>query len=163
MDRIDEIDAHILELLQENGRMKRSAVAEEVGLSLPAVSERMRKLQERRVLRGYHARVDAKRLHLDITAFIRLRVDGSKYFEEVVERAYGMDEVLEVHSITGEGSHMLKVRTRNTTTLERLLSRIQQWPGVHGSSTSIVLSTFKETQRVPVEPTTLLPQDQETS
>lgn len=155
MERVDAIDAKILELLQENGRMKRNAIAEVVGLSVPSVSERMRKLQERGVLTGYHAVVDAKRLHYDITAFLRVMVDGSEHYDEVVERACGLDEILEVHSSTGEGSHLFKVRTKNTTTLERLLSRIQSWPGVSGTRTSIVLSTFKETRRVAVEPTEL--------
>ena len=54
-------------------------------------------------------------------------------------------EILECHSITGEGSHMLKIRTENTTSLEKLLSKIQSWPGVKSSKTSIVLSTLKET------------------
>ncbi len=155
MDRIDNIDVKILSLLQANGRMKRNAIAEEVGLSVPSVSERMRKLEERGVLVGYHAVVDAKRLHFDITTFIRVMVDGSDHYAHVIEQACAMDEVLEVHSITGEGSHIFKVRTRNTTTLERLLSRIQAWPGVSGTRTSIVLSTFKETRQVTVAPTEL--------
>ncbi len=157
VERIDEIDVRILELLQEHGRMKRNRIAEEVGLSVPSVSERMRKLEERGVITGYHAVLDHKRLHFDITAFIRVIVDGSEYYPEFIRRACALDEVLEVHSITGEGSHILKVRTRNTTTLERLLSRIQSWPGVHGTVTSIVLSTFKETRRLPVAPTELVP------
>ena len=151
-DRIDDIDAQILNLLQANGRMKRNAIAEEVGLSVPSVSDRMRKLRERGVLLGYHATVDAKRLHFDITAFIRVIVDGSEHYPDVIEHASAMDEILEVHSITGEGSHIFKVRTRNTTTLERLLAQIQSWPGVHGSSTSIVLSTYKETRSLNVTP-----------
>ena len=155
MERIDEIDVKILSLLQTNGRMKRNAIAEEVGLSVPSVSERMRKLEERGVLVGYHAVIDAKRLHFDITAFIRVMVDGSGHYRAMIDQACGLDEVLEVHSITGEGSHILKVRTRNTTTLERLLSRIQSWPGVSGTRTSIVLSTFKETRQVTVAPTQL--------
>ncbi len=155
MERIDEIDVKILGLLQANGRMKRNAIADAVGLSVPSVSERMRKLEERGVLVGYHAIVDAKRLHFDITAFIRVMVDGSMHYSEVIDHACSLDEVLEVHSITGEGSHILKVRTRNTTTLERLLSRIQSWAGVSGTRTSIVLSTFKETRQVDVSPTTL--------
>ncbi len=155
MERIDEIDVKILGLLQGNGRMKRNAIAEEVGLSVPSVSERMRKLEERGVLVGYHAVVDAKRLHFDITAFIPVMVDGSGHYTAMIDQACGLDEVLEVHSITGEGTHILKVRTRNTTTLERLLSRIQSWPGVSGTRTSIVLSTFKETRAVTVSPTTL--------
>ncbi len=155
MDRIDEIDVKILNLLQEHGRIKRNRIAEEVGLSVPSVSERMRKLEERGVIAGYRAIVDHKRLHFDITAFIRVMVDGSEHYPGFVERAAVLDEVQEVHSITGEGSHILKVRTRNTTTLEELLSKIQAWPGIHGTSTSIVLSTFKETRALPVQPTDL--------
>ena len=155
MDRVDEIDAKILTLLQEHGRMKRNRIAEEVGLSVPSVSERMRKLEERNVINGFHAVINAKRLHIDITAFIRVNVDNSDDYPEFVERASSLVEVQEVHSITGEGSHMLKVRTRNTTSLERLLAKIQAWPSVRGTSTSIVLSSYKETRTVEVNPTDL--------
>ena len=158
-ERIDEIDAKILELLQENGRMKRNAIAEVVGLSVPSVSERMRKLEERGVITGYHAVVDAKRLHHDITAFIRVTVDGSAHYPAFVEEVGALSEVLEVHSITGEGSHIVKIRTKNTTTLERLLSRLQSLSGVHGTSTSIVLSTFKETRTVEATPMELVEYD----
>lgn len=156
MERIDDIDAKILELLQAEGRLKRSEIAESVGLSLPSVSERMRKLEERGIIAGYHAVVDAKRLQMDITAFIRVMVDRSRYFTEFVERAIDLDEVQEVHSVTGEGSHMLRVCTRNTASLERLLSKIQAWPGVHGTSTSIVLTSFKDTRTLHVTPMNLL-------
>lgn len=159
MERIDEIDVRILQLLQQNGRMKRNAIAEDVGLSVPAVSERMRKLEERGVITGYCAIVDPKRVQFDITAFIRVMVDSSSHYDDFVGSVSELDEVLEVHSITGEGSHILKIRTRNTTSLERLLSAIQSWPGVHGTSTSIVLSTFKHTQTIPVEPVHLMPSE----
>jgi Lrp/AsnC family transcriptional regulator, leucine-responsive regulatory protein len=156
MDRIDEIDVKILSLLQAQGRMKRNRIAEEVGLSVPSVSERMRKLEERGVITGYFAVVSAKRLHIDITAFIRVRVENSDGYPEFVRRASDLPEVQEVHSITGEGSHILKIRTRNTTTLEQLLARLQSWPSVQGTSTSIVLSTYKETRSIDVAPTDLL-------
>lgn len=161
MERIDEIDAKILELLQQNGRIKRNRIAEEVGLSVPSVSERMRKLEERGIIDGYHAVLNAKRLHLDITAFVRALVDGSQSFPEFVRRATECPEVLEVHSCTGEGSHIIKVRTRNTTDLEKLLAVIQRWPGVHGTITSIVLSTYKETRELSVQPMNLYPVDEE--
>src|SRR6056297_1234634 len=122
-NQIDDIDARILELLQERGRMKRNAVADEVGLSVSAVSERMRKLEDRGVIEGYCAIVDPKRLRFDITAFIRASVDGSEHYADFVDRIQKMGEVLELHSITGEGSHVMKIRTKNTTTLERFLSR----------------------------------------
>ena len=158
---IDEIDAKILELLQRDGRMKRSDVADEVDLSISAVSERMRKLEERGVIQGYRAIVDAKRLHLDITAFIRVSVDGSGKYADFVDRVTDMEQVLEVHSITGAGSHVLKVRTKNTTALERFLSRIQAIPGVTQTTTSIVLSTFKESRVVPTEPMELYNYEEE--
>ena len=155
MDRIDEIDAKILRLLQEKGRMKRNRIAEEVGLSVPSVSERMRKLEERGIITGYHAIVDAKRMHIDITAFIRVMVENSDDYPQFVQKASELNEVLEVHSVTGDGSHILKVRTKNTTTLEQLLANLQSWPSVHGTSTSIVLSTYKETRTLEMSPTTI--------
>jgi Lrp/AsnC family leucine-responsive transcriptional regulator len=112
----------------------------------------MRKLEERGVIAGYFARVDPKRIHVDITAFVRVRVDGSNNYPEFVERISAEPEVLEVHSITGDGSHVVKLRTRNTTTLEQLLSRIQSWPGVAGTTTSIVLTTHKESYAIDVQP-----------
>ncbi len=152
MSRIDLIDSQILRLLQAQGRIKRVEIAEEVGLSVPSVSERMRKLEERGVITGYHAVVDAKRLQVDITAFVRVVVDSSDAYPDFVKRATKLEEVLEVHSVTGEGTHILKVRTRNTTTLEQLLSRLQSWPDVRGTTASIVLQTHKETRELPVEP-----------
>lgn len=160
-DKIDEIDAQILDILQERGRTSLSDIADRVGLSVPSVSDRVHKLEDRDVITGYHAKIDAKRIHRDITAFIRLHAEGSENYEEIVREASSVDDVLEIHSITGEGSHIMKVRTQNTTTLERLLSKIQNWPGVHGTSTSIVLSTFKETSSLPVEPTKLYSVDEE--
>jgi len=119
----------------------------------------MRKLEARGVIKGYRAVVDAKRLHLDITAFIRVAVDGSDHYASFVDRVTKREEVLEVHSITGAGSHLMKVRIENTTTLERFLSDIQALPGVSKTTTSIVLSTFKETRAVPAEPMDLYTPD----
>lgn len=156
MDKIDATDATILHLLQTDGRIKRKDIAEAVGLSLPSVSERMRKLEERGVISGYHAAVDPKRLHVDITAFVRVLSAGSERYDEFVAAVTAMDEVQELHSITGEGSHILKIRTRNTTTLEKLLAQLQQLPGVRGTRTSIVLSSLKESTYLPTEPMSLL-------
>lgn len=155
MEKIDEIDAQILTLLQADGRIKRNQIAEHVGLSLPAVSDRMRKLEERGVVTGYHARLDAKRLHFDVTAFIRVSMAGSEFYPAFIEQVTAMPEVQELHSITGEGSHLLKVRVANTSALERLLAAIQRVDGVRGTQTSIVLSSLKETSALPVEPMTL--------
>lgn len=152
MGRIDETDVRMLQMLQERGRIKRNEMAEDVSLSVPSVSDRMKKLEDRGVVTGYHAVVNPRRVGYDISAFIRVMVDGSKHYKTFVDRACKLDQVQEVHSITGDGSHILRVLIRNTSGLENLLSTIQSWPGVHGTSTSIVLSSYKDTRTVPVEP-----------
>jgi Lrp/AsnC family leucine-responsive transcriptional regulator len=151
VERLDPIDIGILRMLQEDGRAKRTEIADAVGLSLPAVSERMRKLEERGVIAGYHAHVDARRVGIDVAAFVRVAVDGSDLYETFVDAATAMPEVQEVHAITGDGSHLLKVRVRSTSDLERLLGALQRLPGVHGTQTSIVLSTPKETPELVLE------------
>ena len=92
--------------------------------------------------------VSHEALGYDLTAFIRVSVDGSSNYAEFVRRAVELPEVQECHSITGDGSHLLKIRTLNTASLERLLSTLQGWPGVKSTDTSIVLSSFKETRFV---------------
>jgi Lrp/AsnC family transcriptional regulator, leucine-responsive regulatory protein len=150
---LDEIDAKILDILQRKGRTRRNDLAEKVGLSLPSVSERLRKLEENGTITGYYATVDAKKLGRDITAFIFVTSDSSKHYSQLVEHANALDEILECHAITGEGSHLLKVRTANTVSLERLLAKIQAWPGVLSTRTNLVLSTSKESMRIKVEAT----------
>ena len=152
---LDEIDLKLLSLLQEDGRMSQHDLAEAVGLSSPATGERLRKLEERGVIRGFTAILDPKLLGRDVTAFIAVGIDGSKFYPEFVERAREHAEILECHAVTGQGSHLIKIRTRDTSTLERLLAEIQSWPGVHWTQTSIVLSSLKESTRltVPVEVT----------
>jgi len=150
MLQIDEIDLKILSILQENGRVKRNELAQMVGLSVPAVSERMKRLEDAGIIKGYTALLDSKKLGKDITAFVFVSIDSSKNYPLFIERVMEVDEILECHSITGEGSHLLKVKTENTSTLEKLLARIQSWPGVTGTKTNIVLSTIKETTKVKI-------------
>ncbi len=147
---MDDIDIKILEILQIQGRTKRNELADKIGLSLPSASERLRKLEESKYIVGYAAIVDYRRLGKDITAFISVIIDSSKHYQSFIDHAAAQEEILECHAITGEGSHLLKVRTESTITLEKLLSRIQSWPGVTGTRTSLVLSTSKETSRIKI-------------
>lgn len=150
--KLDEIDLKILNLLQEDGRMSQQDLADSVGLSSPATGERVRKLVDRGVIRGFAAIVDPKKVGRDVTAFVSVGIDGSEYFSRFVEKAVEAPEVLECHAITGSGSHVLKTRTTNTSTLEQLLARIQSWPGVSWTTTNVVLSVAKETARIVMDP-----------
>lgn len=147
---LDETDVKILDLLQKHGRTRRNDLAEKVGLSLPAVSERLRKLEESGIISGYFAKVDHKQLGKDITAFVVVTVDSSKHFNAFIDHVDNTDDILECHAITGDGTHILKVRTENTASLEKLLAKIQSWQGVVKTTTSLVLSTTKETFRIKI-------------
>ncbi len=148
--KLDEIDLKILSTLQNSGRTKRNKLAEEVKLSIPSVSERLRKLEESGVILGYHSVLDARSVGLEVTAFIFLTTESSKFYAKIIERATEHDEILECHAITGDGSHILKIRTESTETLENLLSKIQAWPGVVNTRTDVVLSSPKETNVLPL-------------
>jgi len=128
--------------------MSHHDLAQQVGLSGPAVGERVRKLEERGVIRHFTVVADPKRLGLDVTAFISIGIAGSQYFDAFIAQAEASPEVLECHAVTGSGSHLLKIRTASTSTLEVLLAEVQSWPGVQWTTTSIVLSTQKESSRI---------------
>ncbi len=148
---LDDIDVKILDILQKSGRTKRNDLAAAVGLSLPSVSDRLKKLEENGIITGYFTTVDYKRLGKDITAFIFVTVDSSKHYNSFLEHAKSLDDILECHAITGEGSHILKIRTANTVSLEKLLAKIQAWTGVISTRTNLVLSTSKESFYVKME------------
>src|SRR5574342_1321395 len=137
VEKLDTVDLQILEVLQAHGRTKRNELADTVKLSIPAVSERLRKLEERGIIRSFNAVLDARKVGLEVTAFIFVMAESSTFYSEIIKRAAAQEEILECHAITGEGSHILKARTRSTATLEKLLSQIQSWPGVHNTRTSI--------------------------
>ncbi|MEK6755640.1 MAG: Lrp/AsnC family transcriptional regulator, partial [Bacteroidota bacterium] len=110
-----------------------------------AVSERLRKLEEAGVIAGYFARLNPRAVGKDITALILVTVDSSKHYSSFVEHVQNTEDILECHAVTGEGTHLLKIRTEDTSSLEKLLAKIQSWTGVVKTTTSVVLSTPKET------------------
>lgn len=151
--QLDDIDVKLLEILQTSGRTRRNDLAQAVDLSIPSVSDRLKKLEENGIITGYTAYIDPKKVGKDITAFITVTVDSSKHYNSFIEHAKSADEVLEIHSVTGTGTHLIKIRTENTSSLEKLLSRIQAWSGIVNTTTSVVLSTMKETNKLKITKT----------
>jgi len=148
---LDATDVQILELLQENCKRPLAAIGEKVGLSAPAVMERVHKMEEAGVIQGYVALLDARLLGLDVTAFIGVSVAHPKLigaFERAVAR---MDAVLECHHVTGAHTLLLKVRTENTESLEGLIDRIRCVEGVTRTETDVVLSTQTERTRIALD------------
>ena len=147
---IDEIDAQILNLLQNDARVSNAEIARQVGLAPSAVLERVRKLEDRGVIRGYHTDIDPRAVDFGLTTFVAVRTSECGGIAE--QELCSVPEVLEVHDVAGEDSYLLKVRTKDTEELGRLLrERIKPIPNVLGTRTTVVLQTFKETTALPLE------------
>ncbi|MAR29424.1 MAG: AsnC family transcriptional regulator [Candidatus Marinimicrobia bacterium] len=140
---IDKVDHKILEILQNTGRDSASHIATEIGMSVPAVSERIHKLEESGIISGYEAIVDPKKVGLDVAAIITLVSESSRNFDEIVKLANETQEVVQCFTTTGAGSHLLIVNTENSESLEWLLREIQSWPGVLRTETQLILSSYK--------------------
>ena len=140
---IDKVDHKILEILQNTGRDSASHIAAEIGMSVPAVSERIHKLEESGIISGYEAIVDPKKVGLDVAAIITLVSESSRNFDEIVKLANETQEVVQCFTTTGAGSHLLIVNTENSESLEWLLREIQSWPGVLRTETQLILSSYK--------------------
>lgn len=150
--RLDSLDRRILILLQEDGRATQQEISRTIGLSQPAVAERIRKLEDRGIIQGYVARVDPAKLGKDITAFVGVGIEHPRFFDGFVERVKTLHDVLECHRVAGQDSYLLKIRTENTRSLDKLLVEgLRTIPGVTRSFTTIVLSSAKETTHL--EPT----------
>lgn len=143
---IDQIDLKILSILQNQGRSRLADIAEEVELSAPAVLERVKKLEVNGVIKGYQALLDGKKVGKDITAFIGVSIGNQRDIDKFAMQMLRNPDVLECHHITGDESFILKVKSANTTSLEKLLGEIRSVEGVTRTVTRVVLSTAKESQ-----------------
>jgi Lrp/AsnC family leucine-responsive transcriptional regulator len=148
--KLDSIDRKILAELQKSGRESASHIAENVDVSVPTVTERIRKLQEAGVIKRFQAVIDPKSVGLDMAAIITIMSDSSQYYKEVTAAAHETPEVVQCFSTTGNGSHTLLINTKNSKTLEDLLHKVQGWPGVIRTETQIILSTYKTGMVVPI-------------
>jgi len=144
------MDHAILTQLTNEGRLPWAELGTRVGLTGPAVAERVRKLEQAGVITGYTALVDPTSVGADLTAFIAVTVEPPDYCASFLAAVATLPDVQECHHIAGEDSYLLKVRTAGTRGLERLITEgLKRIPGVLRSKSTIVLSTAKET---PVPP-----------
>jgi len=149
---MDPIDYQILDLLQRDARTTQAQIAQAVGLSQPSVADRIRKLDESGAVLGYVARLDSRRMGNDIAAFIGVRISHPRHHEAFTRRILQIPDVLECHRVAGLDSYLLKVVSRNTQTLDDLISTLRRIAGVTRTATTIVLATVKETTVVPLKP-----------
>ncbi len=134
---IDEIDWKIVEGLQINARISFAELGRRIGLTTPAIIERVRKLEDAKIITGYRAEIDLSKIGLPVTAFIRMNITGVDY-SKIIEVAEKSKEVLECHRGTGGDSFIFKVAVADVEHLQKLIDSLTPY-GM--TTTSIVLSS----------------------
>ena len=137
---IEETDAEILRLLSRDGRMSFTDLAKQTGLSVSAVHSRVRRLEQRGVIRGYRADLEPESLDLALTAFVSVKPIDPSAPDDAPERLAGIAAIEACHSVAGDESYILKVRVATPTALELVLQEIRAAANV-STRTTVVLST----------------------
>ena len=137
---MDDIDKKILRLLQKNARITISDLSSEIALSMPAISERLKKLEASGVIKQYAAILDPALLNKHLMSQIFIRLEKPLYCDAFTDFVKQENEIQECFYITGEFDYSLKIVTENTKTLEQLLHKIKNQPGIANTKTLVVLS-----------------------
>lgn len=137
---VEDVDSQIIRLLAADGRTSYTELARRTGLSVSAVHQRVRRLEERGVITGYTVVVDYEQIGLPLTAFISVRPIDPAAPDDTADRLAGLAEIEACHSVAGEESYILKVRVDSPVALEQLLARIRSAANVT-TRTTVVLST----------------------
>jgi Lrp/AsnC family leucine-responsive transcriptional regulator len=140
---LDEIGWQLLKALQENARLSYAELGRRVGLSLPAVAERVRRMEEAGLITGYHAQVNLTKMGWPSTAFIRMNVPRERY-PLFIALARDLPEVLECHHLSGGDAFILKVILTSIPHLETLIGQLS----VHGQTTTSIVLSSPVTRRV---------------
>jgi len=140
---LDDRDVAIIAALQQDARSTFADIGKRVGLAASSVHERVRKLEQAGVIRGYRAEVSTDAVGLFVTAFVSVSPLDARQPDDLPERVLEFPEVEDCHSVAGPENYILKVRTRTTNDLEDLLRRLREKAGVQ-TRTTIVLSTSFE-------------------
>jgi len=145
---VEELDRRIVHELCADGRLSFTDLAERVGLSVSAAHQRVRRLEQRGVIRGYGTRVDAAALGLPLTAFVSIKPIDPAAPDDAPDRLADLAAIEACHSVAGEESYILKVRVASPIDLETLLQEIRTRAGV-STRTTVVLSTPYEDRPLP--------------
>ncbi len=152
---LDRVDRHILDLLQQDGRMSMTELADRVGLTVTPCIERVRRLERDRVITGYHARVSPTALGAGLLVFVEVSIShkSDRSFEDFRKEIVRVPQVQECHLVSGDFDYMIKARIKEVsqyrTLLEDILLRL---PGVTQTKSYIVMEEVKETLFIPAGP-----------
>jgi len=138
---MDDKDKQIIDILLKSGREPASNISKKVGISIPTVTDRIKKMIDSEVITGFKAVINYRKLGCNVSALITIISESSSNFSEIVEKSRNTPEIIKCFATTGTGSHVMIVNTENTDSLEKILRNIQGWTGVKRTETQIILSS----------------------
>ena len=146
---MDSIDYALLGELMQKGRATWSELAHKVGLSSPGVMDRIRRLEDKKVIKGYRAVIAPEAVGLELTAFVFISLEKPTQRSAFLKRVRALDEVQECHQVTGDYDYLLKIRCAHTRSLDKIVSiGLKTINGVSKTHISIVMGTEKETSEL---------------
>lgn len=141
----DELNEKILKILSAEGRLPNTDLAKKIGVAPSAALNRVRKLEEGKVILSYHAKLDCQAIGYDFLTFVLIRTNGQSSVKKIGDSLSEIPEVIEIHQTAGDHCFLLKIRTGSTKEFAELLNeKIAPIKGISGTTTIISLSTFKE-------------------
>lgn len=144
---MDKIDLQILKLLKDNSRSTASEISKKVKLSIPAVSERIHKLEDSHIIEKYTIKINRNQMNYNLMATVLVSLDSSSQIDAFQNAILKYNEVLECYHIAGRYDYMLKLLVKDTAELDTFLTYdLKSVPGVKKTDTLIILSTLKETE-----------------
>ena len=144
MALMEKLDRRILALLARDGRMSYTDIGKETGLSTSAAQQRVRRLEQRGVIKGYTAILDSAELGLMVTAFVAIKPFDPGQADDAPERLQDIPEVISCYSVAGEASYLLKVQVSSMSHLESLLARIRSAGKVSTHTTTVLSIPYED-------------------
>ena len=149
---VDNLDRKILATLTQDGRVRWSTLADLLGVSAPAIADRVRRLESAGIIAGYTAQLSAEALGVDLTAFVSVTLEHPQYRQSFINFVQESCHVQSCHHVVGDADYLLKVRCQSTAVLEHFLSdELKALPGIVQTRTTISLSTVKDSAALPLE------------
>jgi DNA-binding Lrp family transcriptional regulator len=151
--KIDAIDKKILRTLQKNAKITNAKLSKEIGLSPAPTLERVRKLESKGIISGYHAKLDKSKIGLGVSTHVMVSLKGhnKKNLDSFIEKISDVDNIVECHHITGSGDFILKVVAKDIESYQKLmLEKVSEIEVTDSLQSMVILSTFKDNKQMPL-------------
>lgn len=145
--KLDSIDKNILEILQKDGNITNAQLAKEIGLSPAPTLERVKKIEQAQLIKGYHAKLNEQLLGLGVTTFVLISLSSHKInqIKTFIDKITKLDEVIECHHITGSGDFLVKILVEDIPSYQKLiLDKLSQIEEIGNMSSMVVLASYKQ-------------------